>query len=119
MGADRMGRAHFMHNAPVPAASKTLVPEVARRVIRVQAFTVVRMIVEAAVSLGAAWVASSPALLGFGGDSAVELLSAAIVLRRFYRPVNDPVPRSERHELQAACFSSSQDSLRLLRFSHC
>jgi divalent metal cation (Fe/Co/Zn/Cd) transporter len=26
----------------------------------------------------------SPALLGFGGDSAVELLSAAVVFRRFY-----------------------------------
>jgi divalent metal cation (Fe/Co/Zn/Cd) transporter len=44
------------------------------------------MSVEAAVSLGAAWVARSPALLGFGGDSAVELLSAAVVLWRFYSP---------------------------------
>lgn len=43
------------------------------------------MTVEAAVSLGAAWMSRSPALLGFGGDSAVELLSAAVVLRRFYR----------------------------------
>ncbi len=42
------------------------------------------MSVEAAVSLGAAWAARSPALLGFGGDSAVELLSAAVVLRHFY-----------------------------------
>ncbi len=47
------------------------------------------MTVEAAVSLGAAWLARSPALLGFGGDSAVELLSAAVVLRRFYSPSND------------------------------
>jgi divalent metal cation (Fe/Co/Zn/Cd) transporter len=44
------------------------------------------MSVEAAVSLGAAWVARSPALLGFGGDSAVELLSAAVVHWRFYSP---------------------------------
>ena len=36
------------------------------------------------MSLGAAWFARSPALLGFGGDSGVELLSAAVVLRRFY-----------------------------------
>jgi divalent metal cation (Fe/Co/Zn/Cd) transporter len=42
--------------------------------------------VEAAVSLGAAWMARSPALLAFGGDSAVELLSAAAVLRRFNSP---------------------------------
>ena len=38
------------------------------------------------VSLGAAWAARSPALLGFGGDSAVELLSAAVVLWRFNSP---------------------------------
>jgi divalent metal cation (Fe/Co/Zn/Cd) transporter len=47
------------------------------------------MSVEAAVSLGAAWKARSPALLGFGGDSAVELLSALVVLRRFYRPFHE------------------------------
>jgi divalent metal cation (Fe/Co/Zn/Cd) transporter len=41
------------------------------------------MVVEAVVSLGAAWIARSPALLGFGGDSAVELVSAVVVLRRF------------------------------------
>jgi divalent metal cation (Fe/Co/Zn/Cd) transporter len=44
------------------------------------------MSVEAIVSLGAAWMARSPALLGFGGDSAVELLSAAVVFWRFYLP---------------------------------
>jgi divalent metal cation (Fe/Co/Zn/Cd) transporter len=41
------------------------------------------MSVEAAVSLWAAWAARSPALLAFGGDSAVELLSATVVLWRF------------------------------------
>jgi divalent metal cation (Fe/Co/Zn/Cd) transporter len=41
------------------------------------------MSIEATVSLGAAWFARSPALFGFGGDSAVELLSAAVVLWRF------------------------------------
>lgn len=44
------------------------------------------MSVEAVVSFGAAWTARSPALLGFGGDSAVELLSAAVVLWRFNSP---------------------------------
>lgn len=38
---------------------------------------------EACVSLSAAWIAHSPALLAFGGDSAIELLSAAAVLWRF------------------------------------
>jgi divalent metal cation (Fe/Co/Zn/Cd) transporter len=41
------------------------------------------MTVEAFVSLSAAWMARSPALLAFGGDSAIELLSAAAVLWRF------------------------------------
>src|ERR1700687_2114458 len=43
------------------------------------------MIVEAGVSLWAAWWAKSPALLAFGGDSAIELLSATVVLWRFRR----------------------------------
>jgi divalent metal cation (Fe/Co/Zn/Cd) transporter len=41
------------------------------------------MIAETAASLFAAWQAHSPALLAFGGDSAIELLSAAIVLWGF------------------------------------
>ncbi len=54
-----------------------------RRIQRIQAITIVWMSVEAAVSLAAAWIARSPALLAFGGDSAVELLSAGVVLWRF------------------------------------
>ena len=38
---------------------------------------------EALVSLFAAWRARSPALLAFGGDSAIELFSAVVVLWRF------------------------------------
>ena len=38
---------------------------------------------ETAVSLAAAWMARSPALVAFGGDSAIELLSAILVLWRF------------------------------------
>jgi divalent metal cation (Fe/Co/Zn/Cd) transporter len=41
------------------------------------------MTIEAGVALSAAWRARSPALLAFGGDSAVELLSAVVVLWRF------------------------------------
>ena len=54
-----------------------------RRVQRIQAVTVVWMSVEAVVSLFAAWRARSPALLAFGGDSAIELFSAVVVLWRF------------------------------------
>jgi divalent metal cation (Fe/Co/Zn/Cd) transporter len=65
----------------VPPASPPL--EIKRRVIRIQTITLVWMCVEAAVSLVAAWIARSPALFGFGGDSAIELLSATVVLWRF------------------------------------
>lgn len=41
------------------------------------------MSIEAAISLAAAWKARSPSLLAFGGDSAIELLSATAVLWRF------------------------------------
>ena len=41
------------------------------------------MNVEAIVSLGTAWISHSAALLAFRGDSLIELLSAAVVFRRF------------------------------------
>jgi len=55
-----------------------------RRIHQIQAITIVWMIVEACVSLWAAWMARSPALLAFGGDSAIELLSAVVVYWRFH-----------------------------------
>jgi Co/Zn/Cd efflux system component len=70
----------------VSALPETFSPGTTRRIIRIQALTLIWMSVEAVVSLGAAWFARSPALLGFGGDSAVELLSAAIVLWHFCSP---------------------------------
>jgi len=74
------------HNIRMSAEVKTIPPEVLQRVIWIQTLTLIWMSVEALVSLGAAWAARSPALLGFGGDSAVELLSAAVVLWHFYLP---------------------------------
>ena len=58
-------------------------PDATRRIQRVQTVTIAWMSVEATVSLFAAWRARSPALLAFGGDSAIELFSAAVVLWRF------------------------------------
>ena len=58
-------------------------PDAIRRIQRVQTVTIAWMSVEAAVSLFAAWRARSPALLAFGGDSAIELFSAMVVLWRF------------------------------------
>ena len=54
-----------------------------RHIRRIQTITIVWMTVEAGVSLSAAWMAHSPALLAFGGDSAIELVSAAVVYWRF------------------------------------
>ena len=62
---------------------KATPPAVLQRIIWIQTITLIWMSVEAVVSLGAAWMARSPALLAFGGDSAVELLSAAVVFWRF------------------------------------
>jgi len=81
----------------VPALPETFSPETGRRIIRIQTLTLVWMTLEAVVSLGAAWFARSPALLGFGGDSAVELLSAAVVLWRFHSP-----SRGDQAEQRAA-----------------
>jgi divalent metal cation (Fe/Co/Zn/Cd) transporter len=65
-----------------------LSPDTVRRIIRIQVFTIIWMSVEAAVSLVAAWRARSPALLAFGGDSVIELLSAAVIFLRFQSELN-------------------------------
>jgi len=71
------------HNGQMVSISQPVNQNTLRRIQQIQTITIVWMSVEAAVSLSAAWVARSPALLAFGGDSAVELLSAAVVLWRF------------------------------------
>jgi divalent metal cation (Fe/Co/Zn/Cd) transporter len=75
--------------------------EVLQRILWIQALTLVWMGVEAGISLGAAWMARSPALLAFGGDSAIELLSAAVVFRRFCKP-----SRGEKVEERAGRIAS-------------
>lgn len=57
--------------------------EMTGRIRRLQIITLVWMLVECGVSLAAAWSANSPALLAFGADSFVELMSAAVVLLQF------------------------------------
>jgi divalent metal cation (Fe/Co/Zn/Cd) transporter len=56
---------------------------VVRRIIWIQAITIGWMTVEVIFALAAARRAHSPALLAFGGDSAIELLSATVVYWRF------------------------------------
>jgi divalent metal cation (Fe/Co/Zn/Cd) transporter len=86
------------HNVTMSVERNTIQPELLHRVLRIQTFTLLWMTVEAAVALVAAWNARSSALLAFGGDSAVELLSAAVVFKRFYSPAHkeDPEARAAR-----------------------
>jgi divalent metal cation (Fe/Co/Zn/Cd) transporter len=64
-----------------------------RSIRRLQAFTIAWMIVEAALSLLTAWRARSPALAAFGGDSAIELLSALVVFWRFSHAATEDTER--------------------------
>lgn len=81
---------------PVPAAA-TL-----HCIRRIQTITIAWMSAEAVVSLSAAWMAHSPALLAFGGDSGIELLSAVVVYWRFRSKGSD-----ERTEKLAARITGS------------
>lgn len=72
-----------MHHNQMPGVMVPSQPDISRRILRIQALTLVWMSLEAALSLGAAWRTNSPALLAFGGDSLIELLSAAVVYWRF------------------------------------
>jgi divalent metal cation (Fe/Co/Zn/Cd) transporter len=72
------------------------------RVRQIQTITIAWMSVEAVVSLSAAWIAHSPALLAFGGDSAIELVSAVVVYWRFRSKRSD-----ERAEKLAARITGS------------
>jgi len=72
------------------ASNLQILPAVAlRRIHRIQGITIAWMSVEAGVALTAAWRAHSPALAAFGGDSAIELLSAGVVLWRFRSPARE------------------------------
>src|SRR5229473_2033391 len=71
-----------------------------RRIQRIQTFTIAWMTLEAAMSLAAAWMARSPALLAFGGDSAIELFSAIVVLWRFR--AHAAQEQSEKHAARIA-----------------
>jgi divalent metal cation (Fe/Co/Zn/Cd) transporter len=70
-------------------AASFKLPDISRRVLRLQVLTIAWMTVEAIVSLAAAWNSRSPALFAFGGDSLVELLSAAVVFWRFRFELNE------------------------------
>ncbi|HEV1994560.1 MAG TPA: hypothetical protein VGR03_09535 [Candidatus Acidoferrum sp.] len=64
-------------------ATSSPLSDVSRRVLQLQVITLIWMSVEAIISLLSAWHSHSPALFAFGGDSLIELLSAAVVFWRF------------------------------------
>jgi len=62
-----------------------------KQIVSLQLITILWMCVEAAVAMFAALRAHSVALLGFGADSGIELVSAFVVLLQFKRaaPINE------------------------------
>jgi divalent metal cation (Fe/Co/Zn/Cd) transporter len=71
--------------------------------VRVEVFTVLWMIVEAAVSIGAGVLAGSALLIAFGLDSVIELVSGAILLWRLWgEERGEATERVERAEHLAA-----------------
>src|SRR6266852_2705399 len=71
------------------AATSSELQNVSRRVLQLQVLTIGWMTIEAVISLGTAWSSHSPALFAFGGDSLIELLSAAVVFWRFRFELNE------------------------------
>lgn len=67
-----------------------------RLVVWLQVITLAWMAMEAGISLYAATAARSVALLAFGADSLVELLSAAVVLLSVGRTIHIPRERAAR-----------------------
>jgi divalent metal cation (Fe/Co/Zn/Cd) transporter len=76
-----------------------------RQIQRLQSVTIAWMSVEAAVSFFAAWRARSPALLAFGGDSAIELFSAVVVLWRFRTTAHEDAESRAAHVAGALLFA--------------
>lgn len=77
------------HAAPLGATTHRHI-RLSRLAFWLAAVTVVWKIVECAVSGYAALTAHSPALLAFGSDSIVELISASVVLSQFGRTLHIP-----------------------------
>lgn len=72
-----------------------------RRGLHLEGFTIAYNVVEAAIAITAAVLASSPALLGFGVDSIVETTSGAVLFWRLNRELDDPEADVEAVERRA------------------
>jgi divalent metal cation (Fe/Co/Zn/Cd) transporter len=67
------------------AASAARKEELHRRGVRLEVFTVAWNVVEAFVAIGAGFLAGSVALVGFGVDSGIEVISAVALLWRLLK----------------------------------
>lgn len=74
-----------------------------RRAHRLALFTVIWNVTEGIIAISAAWIAGSRALAGFGLDSAVESVSATVLIWRLGAERRDPtrVERVERIAVRA------------------
>lgn|ERR1035437_1815969 len=77
-------------------ASIACAPKPSRTVLWLQTVTLAWMTVELGVSAYAAKTAHSPAMLAFGSDSLVELLSASVVLLQWVPGVSIPERKASR-----------------------
>jgi len=75
---------------PIHVGNLAYAPQPSTRVFWLQGVTLVWMLVEFGVSAYAAATAHSPAMLAFGSDSLVELLSASVVLLQWIPSVEIP-----------------------------
>src|SRR5260370_7722302 len=68
---------------PSTAGTSPYKPRLSTSLLWLQSITVAWMLIEFGGSAFAAWTARSPAILAFGADSFVEVLSATVVLLQF------------------------------------
>lgn len=89
-------------SAPLPPARRAVLH---RRVKLIVAFTITYNVIEAIVAMWAGTVASSAALIGFGLDSTIEVLSAAVVAWQFTRRVPEQWEKAAVRAIGIAFFA--------------
>ena len=67
-----------------------------RRGLWLEGLTILWNVIEAAVAIGAGWIARSIALLGFGFDTAIEIVAAAVLFRRLTAEARGVPPQESR-----------------------
>ncbi len=75
-----------------------------RRALRLEYFTVTWNVIEAVVAVTAGVIAGSVALIGFGVDSGIEVLSAVALLWRLRRAGADADAETEEHAERRALY---------------